>query len=178
MLRTLLIGSAAAVALASITPAQALTMQECSVKYQDAKKANKLKGQKWNDFRKAECGDDDASDNDASSLVKEDPAPPRPAAAAAKAAPAAAQKAGVPAAATTAAAPAAAAVAAPKPTGRMVYPRSVDAKFANETAGKARLHTCAQQYNANKAGNANGGLRWIEAGGGYWSMCNKRLKGV
>jgi hypothetical protein len=30
---------------------------------------------------------------------------------------------------------------------------------------------------ANKATNANGGLRWIERGGGYWSECNRHLKG-
>ncbi len=39
-------------------PAQALTMKECSAKYKAAKDAGTLKGQKWNDFRKAECGSD------------------------------------------------------------------------------------------------------------------------
>lgn len=29
---------------------------------------------------------------------------------------------------------------------------------------------------ANKASNGNGGLRWIEKGGGYYSECNKHLK--
>ncbi|TAI59868.1 hypothetical protein CWO89_43860, partial [Bradyrhizobium sp. Leo170] len=37
-------------------PAEALTAQECSAKYQAAKAAGTLGGQKWNDFRKAECG--------------------------------------------------------------------------------------------------------------------------
>ena len=37
----------------------------------------------------------------------------------------------------------------------------------SETAGKARLHTCVDQYNANKTTNANGDLKWIEKGGGY-----------
>src|SRR6478609_2922039 len=55
-------------------PASALTMKECSAKYQDAKKANTLKGQKWNDFRKAQCGDDDAADADAAAAVTETPA--------------------------------------------------------------------------------------------------------
>jgi hypothetical protein len=31
-------------------------------------------------------------------------------------------------------------------------------------------------YQANKATNANGGLKWIQKGGGYWSECNKYLK--
>ena len=49
--------------------------------------------------------------------------------------------------------------------------------YSKETAGKARMHTCLDQYNANKANNANGGLNWIQKGGGYHSECNKRLKG-
>ena len=39
------------------------------------------------------------------------------------------------------------------------------------------MHTCLDQYNANKVASANGGLKWIEKGGGYYSECNKRLKG-
>jgi hypothetical protein len=39
------------------------------------------------------------------------------------------------------------------------------------------MHTCVDQYNANKAGNANGGLKWIQKGGGYYSECTKKLKG-
>ena len=40
------------------------------------------------------------------------------------------------------------------------------------------MKTCADQYNANKArGSGNGGMKWIEKGGGYWSACNKALKG-
>ena len=33
------------------------------------------------------------------------------------------------------------------------------------------------QYRANKASTGNGGLRWIQKGGGYWSECDKQLKG-
>ena len=50
-------------------------------------------------------------------------------------------------------------------------------KYSNESAGKARMHTCLDQYNANKAANGNGGLKWIQKGGGYYSECNKQLKG-
>src|SRR6478752_3984937 len=45
-------------AFAATAPAQALTTQECSAKYQAAKTAGTLNGQKWNDFRKAQCGAD------------------------------------------------------------------------------------------------------------------------
>jgi len=138
------------VALAASAPARALTMQECSAKYKAARAAGTLGGQKWNDFRKAECG--------------------------AEATPAAAPAAAPPAAparqAKREAAPAAA------PSGPAVFPTAVDPKYAKESAGKARMHTCVDQYNANKATNANAGLRWIQKGGGYYSECNKRLKGA
>ena len=166
MLKNIMLASAAtlAVALLAATPAAALTMKECSVKYQEARKANTLKGQKWNDFRKAQCGDDDASEDEAAALV---PAAPAPAAA--------------PARPATATAPAPAAPAKPAAApGRVrpaVFPKAVAAKYSEESAGKARLKTCADQYNANKANNANGELKWIEKGGGYWSQCNTRLKG-
>jgi hypothetical protein len=121
--------------------AGALTMKECSAKYQAAKTAGTLGNQKWSDFRKSECGTD------------------------ATAAPTA----------TTPATPAAA-TAAPKAAGAAVFPTSVSPKYSKESAGKARMHTCLDQYKANQATNANGGLKWIEKGGGYYSECNKQLK--
>jgi hypothetical protein len=48
------VGCATTIALSA--PASALTQKECSAKYEAAKKAGTLKGMKWNDFRKAECG--------------------------------------------------------------------------------------------------------------------------
>jgi len=122
-------------------PAQALTMKECSAKYQAAKSAGTLNGQSWRDFRKAQCGADAT------------------------------------AAAPAAGAPASTPATAPKATGNAVFPTAVSPKYSSESAGKARMHTCLDQYNANKATNANGGLKWIQKGGGYYSQCNKQLKG-
>ncbi|MGB6400978.1 MAG: hypothetical protein WBF73_35660, partial [Bradyrhizobium sp.] len=45
-------------ALVVSAPAQALSTQECSAKYKAAKAAGTLGDQKWNDFRKAQCGAD------------------------------------------------------------------------------------------------------------------------
>ncbi|MEH2587096.1 hypothetical protein [Bradyrhizobium sp. AZCC 1721] len=137
-------------AFAMTSQANALTAQECSAKYQAAKAAGTLGGQKWNDFRKAQCGADAAP-------------------AAAAAAPAAAPK-EEKTAAKKEAAPAA-------PSGPATFPSAVDAKYSKETATKQRFHTCLDQYNANKASNANGGMKWIQKGGGYYSECNKKLKG-
>ncbi|WP_439493492.1 hypothetical protein [Bosea sp. (in: a-proteobacteria)] len=160
MLRTTILAGAALLALTAlpITPAAALTMKECSAKYQAAKTANTLKGQKWNDFRKAQCADDDADEAEAAAAVSE---PAKPAATPASAPAATPPK---PAAATAKVKPA-------------VFPKAVATKYNDLTAGKARLKTCADQYNANKAANANGELKWIEKGGGYWSQCNAKLKG-
>jgi hypothetical protein len=63
------------------------------------------------------------------------------------------------------------------PVGNAVFPAAVSPKYSSESPGKARMHTCLDQYHANKTANANGGLRWIQKGGGYYSECNKRLKG-
>ena len=152
-------------ALAMMSPAQALTSQECSAKYQAAKTAGTLAGQKWNDFRKASCGADAAA------------APAAAAPAAAAAAPKEAKKEAAPkeAAPKEAAAPAAAPAA---PSGPAVFPSAVDPKYSKETSGKARMHTCVDQYNANKTSNGNGGLKWIQKGGGYYSECTKKLKGA
>ena len=68
-------------------------------------------------------------------------------------------------------------VAPTGPTGAVIFPSKVDPRYAGETSGQARMHTCVDQYNANKATNANGGMKWIELGGGYYSKCNNRLKG-
>jgi hypothetical protein len=136
----------------SVTPAQALSMKECSAKYKEAQTAGTLNGQKWNDFRKANCGSD--------------------AAATPAAAPAGAAK---PATTTTAAKPA---PSAPAGASNAVFPSKVDSKYSKESEGKARMHTCLDQYNANKANNGNGDLKWIQKGGGYYSECNKRLKGA
>ena len=127
-------------------PSHALTAQECRAKYQAARKGGTLGDQKWNEFRKGQCGPD----------------------------------------ATPAAAPAApAALAAPKraaasaaPGGPAVFPTAIDPKYSKQRAGRARRQTCVDQYNANKATNANGGMKWIQKGGGYYSECNRRLKGA
>jgi hypothetical protein len=150
--------------LMAAMPAEALTMQECSAKYKAAQTAGTLNGQKWNDFRKAECGSDAAA-TPAAAPVAAPAAPAAPKAAETK--PAAAPK---PAAAAPVAAPA-------TPVGNAVFPNAVDPKYASEKPGLAREHTCADQWKANKAANTTGGMKWNAKGGGYYSECNKRLKG-
>jgi outer membrane immunogenic protein len=59
-----------------------------------------------------------------------------------------------------------------------VFPTAVDAKYSNEKPGRARRKTCLDRYKANKANNANGGLKCLQRGGGYYSQCVKKLKGA
>jgi hypothetical protein len=59
-----------------------------------------------------------------------------------------------------------------------VFPTAVDGKYSSEKPGRARRKTCLDQYKANKAANANGGLKWLQKGGGYYSQCVKKLKGA
>jgi hypothetical protein len=144
-------GALVAVLTLASAPAQALTLQECSAKFRAAKAAGTAKDMKWNDFRKAECG----ADATAAPAAATTPAP----------APSTAAKPGTvtsPVAATP---------------GAAVFPTAVAPKYSKEPEGRARMHTCLDQYNANKTANRNGGLTWIAKGGGYYSECNKRLKG-
>ncbi|MDQ6437020.1 hypothetical protein RB623_23460 [Mesorhizobium sp. LHD-90] len=184
--------------------AKGLTMAECSAKYNAAKEAGTLGSMKWNDFRKAECG---------------------PGASATAAAPAKAEKSRKAAASegkgltmaecsakyqqakaggtlngmkwndfrkSSCGANAADDDTVPSideanytsepetPTARaprgMKFPTAISRKFSSENPGKARMHTCLEQYYANKDADTLGGVRWIQKGGGYYSLCNARLK--
>jgi hypothetical protein len=151
---------------AAVTPAAALTSKECSTKYQAAKTAGTLAGKTWNEFRKAECAaeapaaataDPTTKPTTETETTKTSP-PPKTTTETAKVSPPT-----KPAVETT--------------PSNAVFPTAVSSKYSSESAGRARMHTCRDQYNANKASNGNGGLKWIVKGGGYYSQCNKRLKG-
>jgi hypothetical protein len=59
-----------------------------------------------------------------------------------------------------------------------VFPTAIAPKYEHDKdLDKARTKTCADQFTANKASNANGGLVWIERDGGYYAECIIRLKG-
>ena len=163
MVRPILSAALLALGVAAIaTPAAALSTKDCSVKYQSAKQAGTLNGQKWNDFRKAECG---AAPDGATSTVPNPVAP-------------SATKTAAPASAP-APAPATKSLPAPAPSAAassVAFPSAVDPKYAKESAGKARMHTCLDSYNAAKAAGTLGDAKWIKKGGGYYSECNPRLK--
>jgi hypothetical protein len=186
-----------------------LTAKECSAKYQAAKQAGTLNGMKWNDFRKSECAA-------GASAAADDTKPAKTAKKASSAAPAGAEK-GLSMAECSAKYQAAKAGnslggmkwndfrkaqcgvgaadddTAPNPTeakydkepetpkvkapNGVKFPSAISNKYSSETPGKARMHTCLDQYYANKDADALGGLKWIQKGGGFYSLCNARLKG-
>jgi len=159
----------------------------CSEKYQAAKAANELNGDTWPQFY-SKCAAE-VKANPPTAAAKAEPAPAPPVVAAPAPAPspppvesepapvaqAPVTPPPVPANPLKPAAPAAPpAAAAP---GEAVFPTAIAPAYAKEKPAKARQKTCADQYKANKATNANAGLKWIQKGDGYWSECNKRLKG-
>src|ERR1700684_265944 len=87
-------------------PAHALSMSECSAKYKEAKTAGTLNGQKWADFRKAQCS------ADAAAMPAPAPAPPP----VAEAKPKREKKEAAP-------------EAAPVMVGNAVFPTAIDPKF-------------------------------------------------
>ena len=135
--------------------AQELAMKQCADKWQAAKAANTTGGLTYLQFS-SKCRAD----------LKAEPAAAAPAA---------------PAAPTTTAAPVkpkagSKPAAMPAAGGAATFPTAVSPTYKDQSPGKARMHTCLDQYNANKASGGNGGLKWIQKGGGYYSQCNARLK--
>jgi hypothetical protein len=152
----------------AVSPAMALSSHDCSVKYKAAQDGGKLGGMTYADFRKLNCGSDATLDSPI--VTSATPAATGTATSTAAADP------GEPNVTNTehSAEPTAPTTVAPK---GVVFPKAVDTKYASETPGKQRMHTCLDQYKVNKANNALGGLKWIIKGGGYYSLCNAKLKG-
>jgi hypothetical protein len=164
----LLLASVVALVGVSSVRAEESAMKQCADKWQAAKTAGTTGGLTYLQYS-SKCRAD----------LKAAPAAEAPAApAAAPASPAAAAPAAPVAAPAKPVAPTrAAAPAAPAATGAAIFPTAISPAHASEKPGKARMHTCVDQYNANKANGGNGGLKWIEKGGGYYSQCNAKLKG-
>ena len=153
--------------LFAVAPASAQNrLKACNDEWNAMKANNTVGDKKYADFRK-EC-----LARTAASPTGGDTAAPG---ATTPTAPATAPKA--PARTRTAAPTTAPATAPATGSGDAVFPTAVSPKYSSELAGRARMHTCRDQYHENKASNANGGLIWIEKGGGYYSECNKHLKG-
>ncbi|GBQ27695.1 hypothetical protein AA12717_2751 [Gluconacetobacter sacchari DSM 12717] len=136
--------------------------QACYKKFNAERKTGTIKGQTYKDFKATQCGTSDAA-----------AATPAATAPAEQATPSVTTP---PPTAPVTPSRNPASIAATAAAGSAVLPTAISPKYASEKPGKARMHTCLDQYNANKATNANGGLVWIKKGGGYYSVCNAHLK--
>jgi hypothetical protein len=184
--------------------AKGLTAKQCSAKFQAAKAADALNGMKWNDFRKAECGPGasaelvpakaenktaKATGDGAKGLSMSDCSAKYKSAKAdgslngmkwnefrkTECGAGADDDDTVPAMDEATYTDEPEKPVAKAPSG-VKFPRGVASKFSDETPAKARMHTCLEQYYANKDAESLNGLRWIQKGGGYYSLCNARLK--
>ena len=142
-------------------------MQQCSTKYQAAKLVDP--SVTWTTFLPACRAELKAQPAAAPAPVAPAPVAPKPTVAAPVTNPLKPPVAAAPVVPVAPVAPVAASTA--------VFPAAIAAAYASEKAGIGRRKTCDDQYKANKATNANGGMKWIEKGGGYYSACNKHLKG-
>lgn len=185
-IRSMLTATAAALTLALFAvPASAqLGLKDCSDKYSAEKAKDKNFAKSFADYQKTECGPGAKpaaapAAKPAAAATPPAAAPATPAAKVDKAAEKAAAKAAraEKRKADKAAAAAASAAAAKLPVQPAVFPTAVSAKFKDKKPSKARFATCLEQYRTNKATNANGGLKWIQKGGGFYAQCNKKLKG-
>ncbi|MFT8718238.1 hypothetical protein [Acetobacter sp.] len=141
----------------------AVTAKECHAQFKAAKEGGTLGTQTYKEFKAAQCAGSEAEADDKADTPAKTDAAATPAAAEEKtAATKASEKKS----------------SAPAYTGNAVFPSKVSSKYSSLSAGKARMKTCVDQYNANKATGANAGLKWIQKGGGYYSVCNKHLKGL
>ncbi|MGX5840485.1 hypothetical protein ACWGTI_07185 [Mesorhizobium sp. ArgA1] len=131
----------------SVAPASALTMKECGEAYRTAKEGGTLNGMDWTAFRTEKCATS-AAENASTDTVKAEP--PKEEASAAV-------------------------VPTVAPAG-VTFPTMLAAEFKTEKPAKARMKTCLQGYHGNKDAGTLNGLRWIQKGGGYYSLCNAKLK--
>jgi hypothetical protein len=166
----LLAGAVALIGLGSAARAEESSMKQCADKWQAAKAANTTGGLSYLQFS-SKC----RADLKAAPAAASAPAAPAASAPAAPAAVAPAKPAMPTAAAPKPAMPAA--PVAPAAAGSAVLPNAINPSYSNLKPGDARRKTCSEQYEANKANGGNAGLKWTQKGGGYYSICNAKLKG-
>ena len=132
----------------NVAPARALTLKECGETYRAAKQGGTLNGMDWAAFRKEKCATSDAESVGADTVEIAEQQKKETSAA----------------------------VAPTVASAGVTFPTTLAAEFKTEKPAKARMKTCLQSYHDNKEAGTLNGLRWVQKGGGYYSLCNARLK--
>lgn len=59
---------------------------------------------------------------------------------------------------------------------RLIFPTALATDIKASKPSEARMRTCLKSYYEAKQAGTLYGIRWIQKGGGYYSLCNARLK--
>jgi len=61
-------------------------------------------------------------------------------------------------------------------TRRLTFPANLAKEFSDRKPWEARMRTCLKTYREAKKAGTLFGVRWVEKGGGYYSLCSARLR--
>jgi len=61
-------------------------------------------------------------------------------------------------------------------TRRLPFPAALASEFSDRKPWEARMRTCLKTYHEAKKAGALYGVKWVEKGGGYYSLCSARLR--
>lgn len=59
---------------------------------------------------------------------------------------------------------------------RLVFPAALAGEFGDKKPWEARMRTCLKSYREAKKAGALYGVKWVEKGGGYYSLCSAKLR--
>lgn len=59
---------------------------------------------------------------------------------------------------------------------RLVFPVALASEFGDRKPWEARMRTCLKSYHESKKAGTLYGVKWVEKGGGYYSLCSARLR--
>ncbi len=61
---------------------------------------------------------------------------------------------------------------------RLTFPAALASEFSGQKPWQARMRTCLKSYHEAKKAGALYGIKWVEKGGGYYSLCSAKLRGA
>lgn len=59
---------------------------------------------------------------------------------------------------------------------RLTFPVALAAEFNGQKPWEARMRTCLKSYREAKKAGTLYGVKWVEKGGGYYSLCSAKLR--
>jgi len=59
---------------------------------------------------------------------------------------------------------------------RLTFPAALAGEFRDQKPWQARMRTCLKSYHEAKKAGTLYGVKWVEKGGGYYSLCSAKLR--